>query len=190
MTPLAAVYDACVLYPAPLRDLLVRLALAGLVRAHWSERIHDEWTRSVLANRPELSSQSIERCRRLMDAHSPDAVVTGYAGRIAALELPDPDDRHVLAAALECGAAVIVTFNRKDFPPAKLGPLAVEAVHPDEFVMRLLDEDSRAVCGGGASPAALPSTSRRKRWMSSCRCLGQCGLPRSVTVLRSLAELL
>lgn len=187
MTPLTAVYDACVLYPAPLRDLLVRLALAGLVRAHWSERIHDEWTRSVLANRPELSFQSIERCRRLMDAHSPDAVVTGYEGRVAALELPDPDDRHVLAAALECGAAVIVTFNRRDFPPVKLGPLAVEAVHPDEFVMRLLDEDSRAVCEA-VRLQRLALRKPPKTVDEFLPVLGQCGMTRTVAALRAVAD--
>jgi hypothetical protein len=70
-------YDACVLYPAPLRDLLLRLALTDLSRARWSEAIHEEWIRAVLRNRPDLSRQQLERTRALMNAHVRDALVDG-----------------------------------------------------------------------------------------------------------------
>ena len=96
MAPIV-LYDACVLYPAPLRDLLMRLALTDLFQARWTDQIHDEWTRNVLANRPELTAESLARCRRLMDEHVPDCLVTGYESLIPTLSLPDPDDRHVLA---------------------------------------------------------------------------------------------
>jgi hypothetical protein len=56
MPELIAIYDSCVLYPAPLRDLLVRLARAGLFRARWTDTIHDEWIRNVLENRPDISA--------------------------------------------------------------------------------------------------------------------------------------
>ena len=98
------VYDACVLYPAPLRDLLMRLALTDLYRARWSDQIYQEWMTAVLRNRPDLSREQLERTRSLMNAHVRDALVNGHQPLIPALELPDPDDRHVLAAAIKCGA--------------------------------------------------------------------------------------
>ena len=70
-------YDACVLYPAPLRDLPLRLALTDLYRARWSEAIHEEWIRAVLRNRPDLSRQQLERTSALMNAHVRDALVDG-----------------------------------------------------------------------------------------------------------------
>lgn len=133
------VYDACVLYPAPLRDLVVRLAATDLVRARWTDQILDECFRNILANRPELRPEALRRTRDFMNAAVPDVLVTGYEDLIAAVELPDPDDRHVLAAAVRCGAQVIVTANLSDFPPAALARYGIEAQHPDEFVGDLLD---------------------------------------------------
>lgn len=129
----AVVYDACVLYPAPLRDLLMRLATTGLFAAHWSEQIHDEWTRNLLRKRPELA-EAIPRTVKLMNQAVPGALVTGHEPLISALELPDPDDRHVLAAAIRAGAQLIVTFNLKDFPAEILAGFGIEAVHPDIFL--------------------------------------------------------
>src|SRR3954468_23279831 len=94
------VFDACVLYSAPLRDFLMRLALTDLFQARWTEEIHDEWIRNVLATRPDVTKESLVRCRELMDQHVPDSLVTGYELLIPTLALPDPDDRHVLAAAI------------------------------------------------------------------------------------------
>lgn len=189
MTPPVAVYDACVLYPAPLRDLLVRVALAGLVRAHWTDQIHDEWTRNVLANRPELAASSIERSRRLMDAHVLDAKVVGYEDRIPALTLPDPDDRHVLAAAVHCGANAIVTFNLADFPATGLTPHAVEAVHPDEFVVRLLDGHPQVVCEA-VRQQRLALKKPPKTVEEFLPVLAQCGLVRTVAAFQLLADAL
>ena len=125
------VYDACVLYPAPLRDLLLRLAANGLVRARWTEQILDECFRNILINRPDLNEASLQRTRDLMNRAIPDVLVTGFEGLIAGLDLPDLDDRHVLAAAIRSGAQVIVTANLDDFPTEKLSPYAIEAQHPD-----------------------------------------------------------
>ena len=138
-------YDACVLYPAPLRDLLVWLGLSGRFRARWSTRIHEEWKRNLLKNRPDLSRRQLDRTSALMDAAIPDAVVHGYEDLMAGLALPDPDDRHVVAAAIRCNASVIVTFNLVDFPSRVLEPLGMEAQHPDAFVENLLDLDTAAV---------------------------------------------
>ena len=82
MASFVAVYDACVLYPAPLRDLLLRLALTDLFRARWTERIHEEWTRSVLKDRPDLTAQQLQRTRELMNLAVPDCLVIGYEGLI------------------------------------------------------------------------------------------------------------
>ena len=141
-----AVFDACVLYPAPLRDLLMRLAVTGLFRARWSERIHDEWIDAVLRNRSDLQPAQLQRTRGLMNDAVPDCLVAGYEGIESTLELPDPDDRHVLAAAIKCGAGTIVTYNLKDFPEAILAPLGLCAQHPDEFLEHAYDLDPVAIC--------------------------------------------
>ena len=119
VTPVTALYDACVLYPAPLRDLLMWLALTDLFRARWTDRIHDEWIGAVLRERPELKV-NLERTRAMMNAHVRDCLVTGYEPLIEALDLPDPDDRHVLAAAIAGRADLIVTKNLQTFPPIGL----------------------------------------------------------------------
>ncbi len=144
--PVIAVYDANILYPAPLRDLLIRLAQAGLVHAHWTEQIHDEWVRNVLKDNPQLLPERLARTRTLMNEAVRDCLVTGYEDLIASLTLPDPDDRHVLAAAIRAGAEVIVTCNLTDFPAAALARFDIEARHPDDFLVDLLDLAPGAVC--------------------------------------------
>jgi hypothetical protein len=132
-------YDANVLYPAELRNLLMHLSLTGLFRAKWSADVHEEWMRSLLKNRPDLTREKLERTRQLMDRATIDALVTGYEHLIPGLVLPDEDDRHVLAAAIRCGASLIVTCNLADFPAEALGPFDIEAQHLDEFILHLLD---------------------------------------------------
>ena len=144
-THFTVVYDACVLYPAPLRDFLVRLAVTGAFRARWTEAIHDEWVRNLLENRTDLSREKLERTVALMNQAVPDCLVEGYELLICGLDLPDPDDNHVLAAAIRCGASVIVTYHLADFPGEVLDKYGVEAQHPDEFIADLLDLDAAAV---------------------------------------------
>lgn len=144
-SPFTVIYDACVLYPAPLRDFLMWLALSGNFRARWTAAIHAEWTHNVLENRPELTTEQLTRTVALMDAAVPDAQVTSYESLIDGLTLPDANDRHVLAAAIRCSASVIVTFNEKDFPALQLAPFGIEAQHPDAFIEYLFDLDSAAV---------------------------------------------
>lgn len=142
MPPLVAVYDACVLYPEFLRDFLVRLAARGrqqgALRAKWTGRIHREWIRAVLRQRPDIPRAHLERTRLMMDRHVIGGRVRGYERWEERLILPDPDDRHVLAAALACIADVIVTFNIDDFPAAVLRPFGVTTDTPDAFVLSLL----------------------------------------------------
>ncbi len=141
----AVVYDACVLFPFMLRDFLLRLRQSDLFRAHWTAELHDEWSSAVLARYPDLDPAKIARTRTLMDQHFPDALVTGYEPLVASLTLPDPNDRHVLAAAIKSGASLIVTANLSDFPSDALAPFGVEAIHPDDFVLDLMDLSEGAV---------------------------------------------
>ena len=121
MALLTALLDANVLYPAGLRDFLLRLADQSLYAPLWSADIHAEWIGSVLADHPDHMEDVLERTRAVMDRHFPDAVVTGYSARAAGLDLPDPNDIHVLAAAIEGEADMIVTRNLRDFPADRLG---------------------------------------------------------------------
>src|SRR5438477_5898501 len=133
MPNFTALYDSCVLYSAPLRDLLMELALTDLFKARWTNDIHDEWIRNVLSNNPHVTVEQINRTKELMNMHVRDALVEGYQDLIPALELPDPKDCHVLAAAIRCNASVIVTYNLKDFPASHIERYDIEAQHPDEF---------------------------------------------------------
>lgn len=139
MAAYSVLYDACVLYPAPLRDLLLRLALVDLYRARWTETILDECFRNLTKNRPDLRPDQIARTRDLMNAHVLDALITGHETLIPSLVLPDPDDCHVLAAAICGGVDAIITYNLSDFPPLTLKTYGIEAQHPDEFIACQLD---------------------------------------------------
>lgn len=130
--------DANVLYPAPLRDTLMYLAVTVPVRVKWSQQIQIEWTRRLLEARPELDPVRLERTVRRMNQAVPSALVTGFEPLIEQLELPDLNDRHVLAAAIHAGASVIVTANIKDFPRARLQRYGVVAQKPDAFIMDLI----------------------------------------------------
>ena len=134
MTTYTALLDANVLYPAPMRDILLQLSVMDVYRAKWTAEIHDEWMTALLKKEPHRSRTSLERTRHLMDSNTRDCLVTGYAHLIPSLTLPDEDDRHVLAAAIIGRCDAIVTQNLRDFPVATLAPLGMEAQHPDEFL--------------------------------------------------------
>jgi hypothetical protein len=134
-----AFLDASVLYPVSLRHLLMRLTLARLFQARWSADVHEEWIRSVLRDNPHVPAARLHDLRNAMDERAQDAVVSGYEGLIETLTLPDPNDRHVLAAAIVGGASIIVTCNLRDFPDSALDPHNIEARHPDVFIRQLLD---------------------------------------------------
>ncbi len=135
--PPVAVYDACVLYPFHLRNVLIQCAFDGLVEARWTDEIHDEWIRNLAANTPALPIERLIATRDRMKAVLPDADVTDYRHLIPDLRLPDPDDRHVLAAAIAGKAAYIVTWNLKDFPEKDLASHGVASQSPDEFLTGL-----------------------------------------------------
>ena len=140
------IFDDCVLYPAPLRDLLMRLALTDLFRAKWTNQIHDEWIRGVLRNRNDLSLAQLNRTKDLMNANIRDCLVEDYQDLIPSIHLPDADDRHVVAAAIRSGASYIITYNLKDFPLEELAKYDLSPQHPDEFVLNQIDLNAAKVC--------------------------------------------
>ncbi len=179
------VYDACVLYPAPLRDLLLRIARAGLVQAKWTEAILDECFRSILKVRPELKADALRRSRELMNRAVPDCIVIDYEDLIDSLVLPDRDDRHVLAAAIRAGSQMIVTFNLRDFPTRTLRRYGVEARHPDDFVIDQIGLASAAIIN-----AVIEQARALKRPTQTIPevldTLRGCGLVQSTAKLREL----
>jgi hypothetical protein len=178
-------YDACVLYPAPLRDLLIRLANVGVVRARWSGMILEECFRNIMEHRPDLKPASLQRTRDLMRQAVPDCMVTNFEGLIDALALPDVNDRHVLAAAIRAGAQAIVTFNLDDFPSDRLAPYNIEAKHPDDFVIDTIDISPGAVAKVIVDQAAALKNPPRSvaELLNTFR---DQGLVRSVAKLREL----
>jgi hypothetical protein len=149
------IYDACVLYPAPLRDLLMRLALTDLYRARWTDMIHDEWTHSVLKQRTDLKAEDLKRTRSLMNAHVRDSLVTGFEHLIPSVELPDADDRHVVAAAIHGGASLIVTFNLKDFPAGTAQALQPDRPASGRLHLRSTRSARRPSVRGGRQPSPI-----------------------------------
>lgn len=134
-----ALLDACVLYPAPIRDLLLNFAEVDLFKPKWTQEIHEEWTTNLLVNRPDLDPERIQRTNQLMDNAFPDALVDGYLYSIPGVDLPDPNDIHVLQAAYTGEANFLVTSNLKDFPSETCLRYKIIPIHPDEFCLMLIE---------------------------------------------------
>lgn len=142
MTPArpAVFADASVLYSALLRDILIQAALDKAFTLHWSAEVQMEWRRALLANRPDLEEAKIARTQSLMNNALPSAAIEGFHALIEELSLPDPDDSHVLAAAIQGRCNIIVTFNLSDFPVSVLAPYNVAAMHPDAFFVQVVED--------------------------------------------------
>ena len=185
-----ALLDACVLYPMAMADSLLSLATAGLFAAKWTSQIEAEWIRSLEGNRPDLKGRIEHRRDQMRDA-VPDWEVSKQAWTICArgLELPDPGDVHVLAAALAGHADCIVTANLKDFPMEVVAPLGIEVIHPDQFIVAQWDLDQLV---------AVASFKRmRARWKKPqtsaedfAAAMERGGLPVTAQRLREAAELI
>lgn len=137
-----ALLDACVLYPLAMADALMSLAAAGLYAAKWTRHIEAEWIAALEERRPDLKGR-LDIRRDPMREAIPDWEVPQAAWQACAggLQLPDPKDVHVLAAALAGHADCIVTANLKDFPADTLGVLGIEVIHPDRFIVAQWDLD-------------------------------------------------
>ncbi|PIO99672.1 PIN domain-containing protein [Pleomorphomonas carboxyditropha] len=159
-SPAVAVYDACILYPFHLRNIVVQVAVDGLVDARWTDVIHDEWMRNLLANTPGLPAEHLEATKQLMHVALPEATVAGYEQHIQTVKLPDPDDRHVAAAAIEAGASMIVTWNLRDFPVAELRKHGLVRQSPDAFLVGLYEQAPDMLVGSLANARSNLSRSR------------------------------
>ena len=183
------VLDACVLYPAPVRDILLSLAHQGLCHARWTSQINDEWVGNLLRNRPDLDADQLRRTTEKMSQAIPDSQIYGYERFVSTIELPDPDDRHVVAAALVGHADAIVTFNLRDFPAETLAPLGLEAQHPDDFVVNQLHLS--------LAEALKAIKAQRQRLVKPVQSpteflatLERCGLPQTASLLAENIELI
>ena len=136
---LKVVLDACVLYPAPIRDILLSFAAEDFFTPKWSDIIQDEWCRNLLKNRKDLKEEQLFKTICAMNLAFPDSNVENFEGLIKNIELPDKDDRHVVACAIRSKADLIVTFNVKDFPYKELSKYDIDIEKPDEFISNLID---------------------------------------------------
>jgi predicted nucleic acid-binding protein len=131
-----AVLDACVLVPIALADTLLRVAEKGLYRPLWSDRILTEAQEAIEEIHPGIDVT--KRFANMREAFG-DALVAEGEELEPGIQLPDPDDRHVVATAIMGGADAIITADLDDFPLTALGPFGLEAIHPDEFLLDQLD---------------------------------------------------
>lgn len=138
-----ALLDANVLVPYTLTDVLLRLAEAGLYRPLWSPSILAETEHTLVHLHPAIAAAALHDRVAAMDQFFPDATVTGWDEIVGSLTLPDPDDRHVLAAAIVGGADAIVTANLRDFPAQTLARFNIFATHPDDFLLDQFDLEPR-----------------------------------------------
>lgn len=133
-----AILDTSVLWPSLQRDFLLSLAVEGIYRPVWSAAILSELEVSEvhkLIKRGEREAEATRRARHLIEemrSYFNDAEVSGWEPLDGTYGLPDPDDEHVVAAAVVAGAGVIVTHNHRDFPEDRL-PGGFQVLPPSEF---------------------------------------------------------
>ncbi|HET9689878.1 MAG TPA: PIN domain-containing protein [Acidimicrobiales bacterium] len=145
MARYTAVLDTCVLVPVILADTLLRLAEDGLFRPLWSSRIIGEAADAIARVHPGEPATRVAARLEAMNGAFEDALVVGWETVEDTITLPDPDDRHVVAAAVVGRADAIVTANVNDFPAAVVDPLGIEIIHPDAFLLDQLDLAPRRV---------------------------------------------
>jgi hypothetical protein len=117
----------------------VQIAVDRLVDARWTDEIHDEWIRNLVANRPAIPIERLQITRQLMNDALPSAMVTGHHRHILAVTLPDPGDRHVVAAGIASGATIVLTWNLRDFPAREMKKHGLRTQTPDAFLVDLYD---------------------------------------------------
>lgn len=137
--------DANALVPVRQRDLILSLAEGGFFRVRWSAHVLDEFERTLAKLYPSKGEAWPAKQRHAMECAFDDAMVSGYELLLPIFSGgPDPDDAHVMAAAKQCDAAVIVTSNLRDFPADLLAPFGIEAVAPDDFIADAIDLDQES----------------------------------------------
>ena len=179
----SSLLDANVLYPAPLRDYLLRLASTDIYKPHWTDEIQEEWIRNLLANRNDLNRSTLERTKLAMNTAFPDANIINYEALIPGLTLPDASDRHVLAAAIKGKVNLIVTNNTNDFPASYLSTFEIEVQNADSFITNLIELDHvKAIAALDAQVKSLKNPLQTKASVLSI--LEKCGITNSVSKLK------
>lgn len=143
----SAFLDANVLHPAFLRGALLWFADARLLRPVWSKDVLIEWRRSVQRRHADMDDAKCDRLQAAFTSHFPDAEVSDYDAFINAITLPDPDDRHVLAAAIVGKCNGIITSNLRHFPTETVSKFGIEVIHPDQFIVNVIDLDENKAIG-------------------------------------------
>lgn len=185
-----AVLDACVLYQLAIADSLMSIAVTGLFAAKWTKKIEEEWIGSLEKNRPELKGRLGSRRDDMREAvpdwEIPEVAWNSIAG---SLNLPDPKDAHVLAAAIAGHADCIVTRNHQDFPPSIMAVHGIDILDPDEFIVNQWDLDNVPVMAAFKGMRA-----RRKKPTETvedfARTLERNGLPATAQKIREAAALI
>lgn len=131
------VLDTNVIYPLWIRDLLMWFAFYELYTPKWSSNIFDEWI--AVMERKGINREEAKKRAQKMNQAFPDALVRNYEPLIESLNLPDKDDRHVLAAAIKTNADLIITNNLKDFPEEYLSTFGIKVKTPDDFLTDIID---------------------------------------------------
>jgi len=185
-----ALLDACVLFPIAVADSLMSLATAGLFAAKWTQRIEQEWIANLEELRPGLKGRLQGRRDDMREA-VPDWEVneSAWASLVGNIKLPDPDDQHILAAAIAGHTDCIVTANLRDFPAEIVAPYGIEVIHPDRFIIHQWDLDHIATMaafkgmrGRWRNPKATPE--------DFAQALERNGLPATAQRIREAAELI
>lgn len=186
--PIVAVIDANVLYPAPIRDLLLHMAFLSVYQPKWSDTIQEEWTRNLLAKRSDLKKTSLTNTRKWMETVFPDARAQIDKASKTTINLPDKDDIHVVETAIITSANYIITFNLKDFPRKELAKFKIEPIHPDDFVCQMMDEFPDSVLKAFHNQVSV-LTKPPKTINEVLIALQRCGLIKTEPKLRSLIQL-
>ncbi|MCF3972081.1 RSP_2648 family PIN domain-containing protein [Paracoccus salsus] len=176
-----AVLDANVLFPTILREILTDVAAAGLYMPLWSPRILAEWRHAAARLGPDPDSVAGAEIA-LLTARFPAATVDHAGTRAIDLNLPDPDDRHVIEAALAGNASLIVTANLRDFPRGIMTGLGLRAIHPDAFLLDLHEADPAPVAA--AAWSARDKAARLGGPMTLDEMLKRSRLPRLARAVR------
>ena len=137
--------DACVLVPIGLTNVILAAAEHNLTQPYWSPAVVEEAVRAISDIRLGLGEDRIRRRFTAMDLAFPGASVPADTSTLDDYDFPDPDDKHVAAAALAAGAQTIVTANTKDFPNPLMHRLGLSVMTPDELLLVLLDDDPEAM---------------------------------------------
>lgn len=174
-----ALLDANVLFPTILREILADVAGAGLYRPLWSARILDEWRHAAARLGPDGAAVAGAEIALLQDRFPGALVAPG--GMVLTVDLPDPNDAHVIEAALAGGAGQIVTANLRDFPQRTMAALGLRAIHPDAFLLQFLPAHRQVIAD--SVQAALAKAQAMGADMDMAGMLRRARLPRLAKAL-------